>query len=169
MTIPVRASVYPAESGTVSGTGNYAPEDRVNLAWHPNAGYSQYALIGSTPIGEPIIWAGFWTEPVSVPASSLENIPMPIQVVPYNVPLENGDTIIIFNEEYDCGRIEGNRQVAVGEIYSLQFLITDGEEHRIQWWVALPSGMDYMIYEGLTLSTAMNHPTLYLYLVIDPE
>ena len=169
MTIPVRASVYPAESGTVSGTGNYEPHDVVTLVWHPNAGYSQYTLIGYTPIGGHTIWFYLTDQPLEAPAAYLMNIPMPIQYVPYNEPLENGDTIIIMGEEYDCGRIEGNRQVAVGEIFSLQFLITDGEEHRVQWWAVTPAGMDYMIYEGLTLSTAMNHPTLYLYLVIDPE
>lgn len=169
MTIPVRANVYPAESGTVSGTGNYAPDDIVTLVWHPASGYSESVIIGYTPMGGHTFWDGPVDEPLSAPASYLRGIPMPIQYVPYNVPLENGDTIIILEEQYDCGRIEGNRQVAVGETFSLQFIITDGEEHTIQWWVAMPSGGDYMIYEGLSLSTAMNTRTLYLYLVIDPE
>ena len=169
MTIPVRASVYPAESGTVSGTGNYAPDDKVTLVWHPNAGYSQYTLIGYTPIGEHTIWFYITDEPLIARASILRSIPMPIQYVPYNQPLENGDTIIIFVEEYDCGRIEGNRQVAIGETFSLQFIITDGEEHRVQWWEVPLSGPSYMMYEGLTLSTVMNKTTLYLYLLIDPE
>ena len=93
---------------------------------------------------------------------------MPIKYVPYNQPLENGDTIIFLGEEFDCGRIVGNRQVAEGETISLQFLITDGEEHRVQWWVVTSAGMDHMIYEGLTLSTVMSTPILYLYLLIDP-
>lgn len=168
MTIPVRASVYPAESGTVSGTGNYAPDDIVTLVWHPNAGYSQTTITGIFQIGQSTIWNGFLDEPVSASASYLRTIPMPILFVPYGEPLENGDTIIIFDEVFSCGRIVGNRQVAVGETFSLQFIITDGEEHTIQWWVAMPSGGDYMIYEGLTLSTAMNTRTLYLYLRIDP-
>ena len=169
MTIPVRASVYPAESGTVSGTGNYAPDDIVTLVWHPNAGYSQITLIGFTPIGGHSLWFYLLDEPLSAPASYLRTIPMPIQYVPYNQPLENGDTIIILGEDYTIGRIEGNRQVAIGETFSLQFIITDGEEHRIQWWEVLSSGSSFMMYEGLTLSTVMNKTTLYLYLVIDPE
>ena len=169
MTIPVRASVYPAESGTISGTGDYDPDDTVTLVWHPASGYSQETIIGIARIGESIVWNGFQDEPVTAQASELRNFEMPIRFVPYGEPLENGDSIIIFNEHYECGRIVGNRQVAIGETFSLQFLITDGEEHTIQWWVALPSGNDYMIYEGLSLSTAMNRRTLYMYLKIDPQ
>ena len=115
------------------------------------------------------MWFGFLDEPLVFLASEITDIEMPIQFVPYNQPLENGDTIIFLGEEFDCGRIVGNRQVAEGETISLQFLITDGEEHRIQWWAILPNDEESMIYEGLTLSTVMSTPILYLYLVIDPE
>lgn len=132
--VPVRASVYPAGSGTVSGTGNIPLTGSTQLVYHalPYPWENAIVEVTSRTLGR-IIYGEFASFEVNGVDSLDYDLSSFVFTKEYQ-PLPDGTNVQVFIYPANKYTIEGPKIVANGETVNLRIVGVDLTRNTVKWF-----------------------------------